>query len=285
VTPPDVGQPQAQDISSKLEVVITGARPHLTNEEFLELEELLKEYEDIFDGDNEDYGRTNKGFHRIYTGDARPIRQLPRRISLEKQGEVKEMLDNMQRHGVIEELKSPWSCLVVLVRKKNGELRSCVEYRKLNDVTKKDCFPLPRIDDTLDTLASAKWFSSLDLRSGSWQVEVHPDDKEKTAFSTGQGLWHFTVMAFGLCNAPATFERLMETVLRSLTYDSCLVYLGDVIVIGHTFETHLNLRKVFERLREACLKQPGEVSTFAERGHVCRPRKIEKIGRMANIEG
>jgi hypothetical protein len=132
-----------------------------------------------------------------------------------------------------------------LVRKKNGELRFCVDYRKLNDVTRKDSFPLPQIDDTLDTLSGAKWFSTLDLKSGYWQVDVHPDDKEKTEFSTGQGLWQFTVIPFGPCNAPATLERLMETVLRRLTYDACLVYLDDVIVIGRTFEEHLlNLRKV-----------------------------------------
>jgi hypothetical protein len=123
------------------------------------------------------------------------------------------MLDDMQRRGIIEESDSPWSSPVVLVRKKNGELRFCVDYRKLNNVTKKDCFLLPRIDDTLDTLAGAKWFSTLDLKSGNWQVDVHPDDREKTAFLTGQGLWQFTVLPLGLCNAPATFERLMETVL------------------------------------------------------------------------
>jgi hypothetical protein len=134
--------------------------------------------------------------------------------------------------------------LVVLVRKNNGEPCFCVDYRKLNDVTKKDCFPLSRIDDTLDTLAGAKWFSTLNLKCGYWQVEVHPDDKEKTAFSTGQGIWHFTVMPFGLYNAPATFEGLMETVLRGLTYDSCLVYLDNVIIIGHIFQEHINLRKV-----------------------------------------
>jgi hypothetical protein len=146
-----------------------------------------------------------------------------------------------------------------LVRKKNGVVRFCVNYRTLNDVTEKDCFPLPRIDDTLDTFAGAKWFSTLDLTSCYWQVEVHPDDKEKTAFSTGQGLWLSIVMLFGLCNAPATFERLMETVLRGLTYDLCLVYLDDGIVIGHTFKEYLpNLRKVFERLREVRLKlNPG----------------------------
>jgi hypothetical protein len=91
-----------------------------------------------------------------------------------------------------------------------------VDYRKLNDVTKENCFPLPRIDDILDTLAGAKWFSILDLKSGYWQLDVHADDKENTAFSTGQGLWQYTVMFFVLCNAPATFERLMESVLRVL---------------------------------------------------------------------
>jgi hypothetical protein len=122
-----------------------------------------------------------------------------------------------------------------------------VDNRKLSNVTKKDSFPLLRIDNILDALAEAKWVSTLDLKSGYWQADLHPDDKDKTAFSTGQGLWQFTVIPFGLCNVPATFERLMETVLRSLTYESCLVYL-DMIVIGHTFQEHLlNLRKVFQR--------------------------------------
>jgi hypothetical protein len=119
------------------------------------------------------------------------------------------MLDDMQYRRVIEESESPWSPPVVMVRKKNWELRFCLDCRKLNDVTKKGCFPLPRTDDTLDTLAGAKWFSTLDLKSWYCQVDVHPDSKEKTAFSTGQALWKFTVMPFGLCSAPATFERLM----------------------------------------------------------------------------
>jgi hypothetical protein len=109
VTLPEVGQPQAQGLSSKLEDVITAARPHLANEEFRELEEPLTEYEDIFAGNNEDYGRTNKVYHRIDMGDVQPILQPPRRIPLAKQVEVKEMLDNMQRHRVIEESESPWS--------------------------------------------------------------------------------------------------------------------------------------------------------------------------------
>jgi hypothetical protein len=121
-----------------------------------------------------------------------------------------------------------------------------VDYRKLNDLTKKDCFPLPQIRYTLDTPAGAKCFSTLDLKSGYWQVNIQTDDKN-TAFSTGQGLWHFTIMPFGLCKAQAPFERLMETVRLGLTYDICLMYLDDVIIIDRTFQEHLlNLWKLFE---------------------------------------
>ncbi|GFW18442.1 hypothetical protein TNCV_1184701 [Trichonephila clavipes] len=131
----------------------------------------------------------------------------------------------MKNNDVIKPSSSPCASPIVLVRKKDGSTRFCVDYRRLNDVTKKDSYPLPRIDDTLDTLAGNTWSSTLDLKSGYWQVELHPEDKEKTAFTTGQGLWQFKVMPFGLCNAPATFERLMETVLGGLLYEACLVYL------------------------------------------------------------
>jgi hypothetical protein len=165
------------------------------------------------------------------------------------------------------------------VRKKNGELRFCVDYRKLNDVTKKDCFPLPRIDDTIDTLAGSNWFSTLDFNIGYWQLDVHPDDKEKTAFSTGQGLWQFTVMLFGLCNAPVTFERQMEKVLRGLTYDSCLVYLDDEIVIGRTFHEHLtNLRKVLQRFQE------GRININPKKFHLFQ-NEVWYLGHIASPEG
>jgi hypothetical protein len=241
---------QAPELSSKVQEVIEAARSNLSDGEFQGLEDLMTEYEDIFATGSEDYVRNNRVYHRIDTGDARPIRQPPRRLPLAKQTEVSGMLDDMQRRGIIEESDSPWASPVVLVRKGNGKFRLCVGYRKLNNVTKKDCLPLSRTDDTFDKLAGAKWFSTLDLKNGYWQVDVHPDDREKTAFSTGQGLWQFTVLPFGLCNAPATFGILMETVLRGLTYNSCLVYLDHVIVVGCTFQEHLlNLQLPRSRLK------------------------------------
>ena len=133
--------------------------------------------------------------------------------------------------------------------------RFCVDYRKLNDVTIKDSYPLPRIDNSIETLSGAKWFSTLDLKSGYWQVQLDATDKDKTAFSTGRGLWQFTVMPFGLANAPATFERLMEQVLAGLPLSTALVYLDDILVAGRSFANQMaNLRVVMQRFREANMK-------------------------------
>lgn len=178
----------------------------LTDEQKQVLHQLLVKVADVFPDRDGEIGKTTILQHKIYTGEAAPIRQTPRRIPAFQREECKKILDGMLRQGVIAPSSSPWASPVVLARKKDGSLRFCVDYRRLNAVTRKDAYALPRIDDTLDALSGSKWFSTLDLASGYWQVEVAPEDREKTAFCTQEGLFEFQMMPFGLCNAPATFH-------------------------------------------------------------------------------
>lgn len=171
---------------------------------------MLINYQDVFALNDEDMGFTDTIRHRIYTNDSRPIKQRMRRLPHQMAEEADKQVDDMLKRGVIEKSSSPWAAGVVLVKKKDGSFRFCVDYRALHDVTVKDAYPLPKIDETLDSLTGAKWFSTLDLYSGYWQVGMEADDKPKTAFITRKGLFQFRVLPFGLCNAPATFERLME---------------------------------------------------------------------------
>lgn len=232
-------------------------------EQQAQLWELLLTYRHSFATNPEDVGRTHMVQHSIDTGEARPIKLRPRRQPLARQEATEEALKEMREAGIIEPSDSPWTSPVVMVPKKDGKWRFCVDYRRLNDVTEKDSYPLPRIDESLDLVAGSKWFSSLDLRSGYWQVALSPAARPKTAFSTGRGLWQFTVMPFGLCNAPATFERLMEKVLVGLPPTECLVYLDDLLVHGKTFQAALaSLREVLRRVTEAGLKLHPEKCQF-----------------------
>ena len=165
---------------------------------------------DVFATVKTDYRRTRRIQHDIDTRDTAPIRQRVRRIAPARRDETKKSLDNMLQKDVIQPSISPWASPIVLVRKKDGSLRFCIDYRKVNTIIRKDTYPLPRVDDTLDTLSGSRWFTTLDLVSGYWQVEVSPPSIEKTAFCTPEGLFEFKVMPFGLCNAPATFQRLMD---------------------------------------------------------------------------
>ena len=171
--------------------------------------------------------------------------------------------------------------------KRDGTMRFCVDYHRLNAATKMDVYPLPRVDDQLDLLSRSRYFTTLDLVTGYWQVSMAPESQEKTAFITHSGLYEFTVMPFGLCNAPATFQRLMETVLART---SCMVYIDDILVVGKTFEDHLlNLRKVFDRLREAGLRLKPTKCHLAKhqvkylgyivsaQGIAADPKKVEAI--------
>jgi hypothetical protein len=185
----------------------------------------------------------------------------------------------MHKNGLVEPSYSPWSSPPLLVKKKDGTWRFCVDYRELNNVTKKDKYPLPRIDDALDPLGKSRYFTTLDLACGYWQIPVAPEDREKTAFSTQRGHFQRKVMPFGLTNAPATFQRMMDVVLSGLTWRFCLVYLDDIIVYSETFEKHLqHLKQVFERLREANLHLK------AQKCHFCSA-KVSYLGHVITPEG
>ena len=194
-------------------------------------------------------GHTDAVEHTIDTGATTPIRCDPRRMSPQKIKKEEACVTEILTDGQIEPSDSPWSAPVMLVTKKDSGTRFCVDYRRLNLATVKDAYPLPRIDDTLDMLAGKQWFSTLDLASGYWQVSLSPEARCKTAFATHSGLFQFRLMLFGLCNAPATFERLMDQVLQGLRWSRCLVYLDDIISFGTTFGDALdNLTSIFERL-------------------------------------
>lgn len=240
---------------------------------------LLLGYVDVFALTDDQLGRTKQLKHTINTGDHRPIRQPARRIPPCKREEVHQLLQDMLGRKVIQPSTSPWASPIVLVKKKDGSTRFCIDYRKINAITHKDAYPLPRIDDTLDTLSGAQWFSTLDLLSGYWQVEVAEEDKPKTAFATREGLYEFNVMPFGLCNAPATFQRLMDLVLAGVQWTQCLVYLDDVIVIGRDFEEHLhNLSVVLQKLKEAGLRLKPRKCSF------CR-ESVSYLGHIVSREG
>ena len=154
--------------------------------------------------------------HAIDTENAHPISCVPYRVSAPERRMIIEKVTEMLRQGIIRPSFSPWASPVVLVKKKSGDYRFCIDYRRLNAVTKRDVYPLPRMDDVFDRLAGAKFFSSLDLMSGYWQVPVAEADRSKTAFITPDGLYEFMRLPFGLNNAPSTFQRLMDRVLARL---------------------------------------------------------------------
>lgn len=235
----------------------------LSNEQHRKFKEFMSKHQRLFAWEPDDFGRTSTITHSIDTGDAAPIKQRFYRTSYQNQLFIKEEIQRLLKAGLIVPSNSQWTSPVVVVEKKNGKKRLCVDYRKLNNVTKKDCYPLPRIDDMLETLSGARWFSSLDLASGFWQVELDPKDREKSTFITRFGTYEFTVMPFGLCNALATFQRLMDTVLRDILWQFVVVYIDDINVGSKTFEEHLShLEQVFSRLEEAGLKLSPEKCFF-----------------------
>ena len=243
------------------------------------LTELLNEYKDVFSQHEHDIGRTDLLSMTINTGDAKPIFQRPYRVPYSQRQVIDTHVREMLDAGVIQPSVSPWASPVVLVPKKEGTLRFCVDYRKINAVTVRDVYPLPHIQDVLSSMAGCRYFTTLDLRAGYWQIEVAPEDRQKTAFTTYRGHWEFKVVPFGLVNSPALFQRLMNIVLDGLHHKCAIAYIDDIVIFSRTLEEHYgHLREVFERLRQAGLKLKPSKCEF-ERS------KINYLGHVISSEG
>ena len=216
---------------------------------------LLIENQDCFSRNEYDLGRTHLVEHTIPTGDAKPIKQAPRRTPLAFANEEKGAIEKLLKQGTIRPSTSPWSSPLVFVRKKSLEIRPCVDYRKVNAVTVKDAFPLPRVQDCLDAVAGSKIYSTIDITSAYNQVPVKKEDIPKTAFVSKFGLFEYVTMPFGLSNSCATFQRLMELALNGLQWTSSLIFLDDVVIHAKTVSENMQrLSEVLQRISQSGLK-------------------------------
>ncbi len=232
-----------------IEESLSHCDPMLHAQQVQELRELIVKYQHLFVHQLHRTVNEKVPEVRIDIGDGLPIRHLPYRISQAERQAVRQEIHNLQANGYIRPSDSPWASRIVLVKKKDGTTRFCVDYRPLNAVTRKDAYPLPRIDDMIDQLGKAKFFSTLDMASGYHQLRIAEQDIPKTAFTSWEGNWEYTVMPFGLTNAPAAFQRAMDVILMGISWQMCMVYIDDIIIYSPTFEQHLSdLETVLKRL-------------------------------------
>ena len=225
----------------------------------------LLEYHDIFSLEPHKIGCTDVTEHDIELLDHEPFKERFCHIAPPLVEEVRQHIQEMLDGGAIRPSQSPWCNAVVLVRKKDGSLCFCIDFRCLNAKTKKDSYPLPWMQETMESMVGAQYFSCMDLKSGFWQVKMSEKARQYTTFTMGRmGVYECLHMPYGLCNAPAMFQRLMQNCLGELNLTYALIYLDGVIVYSRTEEENLTqLRAVFERFRESGLKlKPSKCNFF-----------------------
>lgn len=257
---------------------------HLNSEEKNALKQLLKKHKNILHRPDDKLTFTNRVKHQIKTTDEVPVHTKSYRYPYVHKQEVQKQIQKMLDDGIITPSQSPWSSPIWIVPKKldasgKQKWRIVVDYRKVNEKTIDDRYPLPNISDILDKLGRCQYFTTLDLASGFHQIEMHPDSIPKTAFSVEHGHYEFVRMPFGLKNAPATFQRVMDDVLKGLQNKICLVYMDDIIIFSTSLQEHINnLKLVFERLSQAGLKIQLDKSEF-----LCK--SVEFLGHVITPEG
>ncbi len=243
------------------------------------LRQKLAERRNVFSLHEWDVGLAKGVEHHIRLHDPRPFRERSRRLAPADIDDVRRHIQQLLAAGIITESRSPYASPIVVVRKKNGTIRICIDYRTLNNRTTPDQYTMPRIDDALDSLSGSQWFSVLDLRSGYYQIEMAPEDKEKTAFICPLGFYQFERMPQGITGAPATFQRLMERAIGDMHLLEALVYLDDIIIFGKTLEEHeQRLLKVLDRLEEIGLKVSIDKCQF------CQPQ-VKYVGHIVSADG
>ena len=252
---------------------------HVSEYQRQKLEELLEQNGDLFAKSDCDLGTTDLVKVKIDTGDHPPIKQNPYRLPFSQRKVVEEQIDEMLKAGIIEPSRSPWASPIVMVKKKDGTQRFCVDLRKVNKVAKSYSHPLPRIDDLLASLGGSQYFTCLDLKSGYWQIAMDEESKEKTAFTCFLGLNQFRVMPFGLNCAPSYFSELMNKVLSGIQHKFTLAYLDDIIIYSKTFDEHIeHIKAVFSRLRAAGLKLKMSKCEFLK-------REVNYLGHLVSASG
>jgi len=257
---------------------------HLNEEEKRQLSQLCDKFADLVFHEGDKLSFTNKVKHEIKITDNKPVFCRPFRFSPIESTEIQNQIDKLLNQNIIRHSHSPWSAPVFLVAKKldaskTKKWRMVVDFRKLNEKTVKDRYPMPNINDVLDRIGRAKYFTAIDLASGYHQIEMEPRDISKTAFTAQGGHYEFVRMPFGLTNAPATFQRVMDNVLADLNGDCCLVYLDDIIVFSPSLQEHIcDLESVFSRLKQANLKIQPDKSEFLR-------KEIEYLGHIVTEDG
>ena len=244
-------------------------------------QEFINQNSDVFANDLSELGKCNNYYHSIITETEKPIQSQPYRTSPKAKLEIEKQVKQMLKYDIIEESISAYASPVVLVKKPNNEYRFAIDYRKLNAVTQLQTFPSMRLDDVFDAVGQTKAqiFSTLDLASGYWQIALDERTKHKTAFITHDNLYQFKRMPFGLVNAPATFQMLMNMILKGLTWKHCLVYIDDIIVWSDNFENHLkHLSLIFQRLRDANLTLKPLKCSFAK-------SEVNYLGHIISKDG
>ena len=219
------------------------------------LEKILREYFSVFSRNKMDLGVSNIINHRINTGNTKPIACLPRRIPQAFEEKIDELVDDLLTKGIIEESDSPWNSPIVVVKKKNGDIRMCIDFRRINQYTERPIYLIPESKQIFDCLSNNSVFSTIDFSQGYYQVEMNTSDKKKTAFTTRKGHFQFKRMPFGLSGAPATFQKLMNKLLEKENWFSCLIYLDDIVIFGkNECEHNKRLCDILKKIQDSGLK-------------------------------